>query len=362
MTTSNADASGFALRVSKSDLRDFNLCAIDNDELGLKDGQALLRIDRFALTANNITYGVVGDMMYWNFFPAPEGKGHIPVWGFADVVASQSDAAPVGMRVYGFLPLASHLVVTPKRSSSGFVDNASHRQGLPLVYNSYEQSDPNLGADQEGMQALLRPLFATGLALKTFINENNAFGASRVVIGSASSKTAICLAMLLAQDSRFKITGLTSSSNQAFVANLGCYDEVISYDQLTSMKPDIATMYVDMSGDHNVRSSLHQHLGNNICYDSQVGLTHWEDNASEQTSTAVEPIMFFAPTHIDAMIAAMGSKGFQDHLAQQFATVATSLGTSLTLTHLEGQQAIAATYRETLEGKAAADRGYILSP
>ena len=57
----------------------------------LEPGEVLLRVDRFGLTANNITYGVVGDLMgYWNFFPAPEGWGRIPVWGFADVVASRA--------------------------------------------------------------------------------------------------------------------------------------------------------------------------------------------------------------------------------------------------------------------------------
>jgi hypothetical protein len=33
-------------------------------------GQVLVRIEHFALTANNITYGVAGDSIgYWNFFP-----------------------------------------------------------------------------------------------------------------------------------------------------------------------------------------------------------------------------------------------------------------------------------------------------
>ena len=57
----------------------------------LKPGQALIKIDRFAFTANNVTYGAFGDaMMYWNFFPAPEGWGRVPVWGFGDIVESQA--------------------------------------------------------------------------------------------------------------------------------------------------------------------------------------------------------------------------------------------------------------------------------
>ena len=34
-------------------------------------GEVLIRVDHFALTANNITYGVAGDTIgYWQFFPA----------------------------------------------------------------------------------------------------------------------------------------------------------------------------------------------------------------------------------------------------------------------------------------------------
>lgn len=35
-------------------------------------GEVVLKIDRFALTANNIAYAAFGErMQYWNFFPAP---------------------------------------------------------------------------------------------------------------------------------------------------------------------------------------------------------------------------------------------------------------------------------------------------
>lgn len=37
----------------------------------LKEGEILTKVGRFALTANNITYGVVGEKLgYWKFFPA----------------------------------------------------------------------------------------------------------------------------------------------------------------------------------------------------------------------------------------------------------------------------------------------------
>ena len=62
----------------------------------LGDGEVRVKVDRFAFTANNITYAVMGDQLrYWQFFPPngdePEKWGIIPVWGFGDVVESNSD-------------------------------------------------------------------------------------------------------------------------------------------------------------------------------------------------------------------------------------------------------------------------------
>lgn len=53
-------------------------------------GEAILKVDRVAITTNNVTYAVFGDaMQYWNFFPTGRDEwGHMPVWGFADVVES----------------------------------------------------------------------------------------------------------------------------------------------------------------------------------------------------------------------------------------------------------------------------------
>ena len=66
----------------------------------LTDGAVRLRIDRFALTANNITYGAFGEgMSYWSFFPTGDAStGCIPVWGFATVSESRHEGVAVGER------------------------------------------------------------------------------------------------------------------------------------------------------------------------------------------------------------------------------------------------------------------------
>src|SRR5688500_3006497 len=80
-------AGGMTLEVKRNDLRTVRWN--DDPTAELEDGQARLRVDQFALTANNVTYAVFGEAMsYWQFFPAEGGWGRVPVWGFADVEAS----------------------------------------------------------------------------------------------------------------------------------------------------------------------------------------------------------------------------------------------------------------------------------
>ena len=75
------------------------------DDAPLADGQVRVRVDRFALTANNITYAAFGEAMnYWGFYPAEGGWGRIPVWGFGSVAQSSHPGVAVGERLYGYWP------------------------------------------------------------------------------------------------------------------------------------------------------------------------------------------------------------------------------------------------------------------
>ena len=102
------------------------------------------------------------------------------------------------------------------------------------MYNRYVlcATDPWHRPDDEPVLALYRPLFTTSFMLDDFIAENQAFGADRVVLSSASSKTAHALAFLLAARGGLKVVGLTSRRNADFVGGLGCYRSVVSYDDI----------------------------------------------------------------------------------------------------------------------------------
>ena len=141
----------------------------NTEQLTPAQGQAVLNIERFALTANNITYGVAGDMIgYWKFFPAPDPWGRIPVWGIATVSESNDSGLEPGQRFYGYFPMSSQLLVTPgKISARGFTDASKHRADLPVVYNQYTlvSEDNGFAPALENHMMVYRPLFTTSFVI-----------------------------------------------------------------------------------------------------------------------------------------------------------------------------------------------------
>src|SRR5262249_5600291 len=153
--------------------------------------------------------------------PAPEGWGHIPVWGLGTVLHSSHPEVREGERMYGFLPMATHLVLQPGALRGfRFVDGAEHRQDLPPTYNEYLLVDRDAGYDRAHADEhlVLRPLFSLSFFCAEFLRQERCFGARQVIISSASSKTALGLAFLLAQERRegIEIVGLTSPANAGF--------------------------------------------------------------------------------------------------------------------------------------------------
>jgi Protein of unknown function (DUF2855) len=261
--------------VKRGDLRNCRIA--ESEQPALAPGQALLRVDSFGLTANNITYAVMGETMsYWDFFPAEDGWGRVPMWGFAEVERSEAEGVEPGTRVYGYLPPSSHLVVAPVSvEESGFVDGAPHRAALPSAYHRYlpTATDPFYRAGTEGIQMLLRPLFFTSFLIDDQLGDEGFATRGPVVISSASSKTAIAAAFLLAQRQGVEPVGLTSPRSAEFVEGLGIYGRVVTYDAVDSLDRGPAT-FVDIAGDGAVRQAVHSHFGAELVHSMAVGVTH----------------------------------------------------------------------------------------
>jgi hypothetical protein len=354
--------------VRRDDLRQTRFVreAIDSQAVAAS-GKALLAIDHFALTANNITYAAFGDQMsYWNFFPAEEDHGRIPVWGFADVVASGVEGLPVGERIYGYFPMASHLVVEPTRvSERRFVDGAAHRKGLPAVYNSYDRvaADPNYRAEGEAAQMILKPLVMTSFLIADFLQDHGFFGARQVLVVSASSKTSLGLALCLKRLGvpGLGVVGLTSKGNRAFVEGTGLYDRVVTYDAIAALDPAVPTAYVDMAGSAELITAMHGHFGETIVYACRVGGTHWQDLAGRLDLPGARPKFFFAPDQIAKRHGDWGPGGLEERFAGAWADILAWADRWMTVRHVAGEAAVEAAYLQTLEGAVAPDTGLVLS-
>jgi hypothetical protein len=348
---------------------------VQREAAPLADGEARLRIDLFALTANNITYAAFGEAMnYWAFYPTADADtGCIPVWGFADVFESRADGVAVGERFYGYFPIADQVVLQPARiGPAGFSDGAAHRRELHAVYNHYGRCSADAGyrAELEAQQALLRPLFTTSFLIDDFLADNAFFGARTVLLSSASSKTAYgtahCLALRRGAADAVRIVGLTSPANLAFTQGLDCYDEVLPYDAVASLAADKPAVYVDFSGSAPLRASVHAHFGERLAYSCSVGGTHWDELGSGKGLPGPRPTLFFAPAQVKKRLADWGPAGLQQRTAaawQAFMRPVTDPARPwMQVVHGRGTAVVEATYALLLSGKAKPQDGHVLSP
>lgn len=350
--------------VSRSDIATTR--SIEPEPAVLAPGQARLAVQRFGFSANNITYAVFGDVMsYWSFFPAEEGWGRVPVWGFAEVVDANGTGLDEGEIVYGYLPMGAELIVEPNRiNEHGFNDASAHRAALPPAYNGFTRcaNDPVYDSATEAQQMLFRPLFMTDFVLDDWLDSSDWFGADIVVLSSASSKTAFGLAHLIAQrETHPTIVGLTSAGNAEFVEQLGFYDRVITYDQLDSLAGEESAVYVDMAGDGAVRHAVHSHLPQ-LAASVQVGGTHWEDLGGTADLPGPTPALFFAPDQIVKRRADWGPGGVEERFAVAWAGFLPVVDQLIEVAEGAGPEAIAETYQAVLNGTANPNTGFVLAP
>jgi len=352
--------------VAKNDLKQCRMIEARLANAGALSPEALLvKVDRFAFTANNITYAMTGDQLkYWELFPAPKDFGNIPVWGFGEVIASKHPAVGEGERLFGYFPMATHLVIEAGDvRKRGLRDAAPHRQGVAPVYNAYARvSDDAAYAGRQGdQQALLRPLFMLSFLVDDFLAENEFFGARSVILSSASSKTAFGLAHLLHTRGGLRVIGLTSAVNADYVASLGCYHDVVTYDRLSALPNDVPVAFVDMAGNTELRARLHQHFGDQMKYSGRIGLTHRASSPDEPLLPGAKPTMFFAPDQIRKRARDWGQGGVDTRFSAAWAGVAPDLERWLKVVEGRGSDAVRQVYLDTLNGRIPPDQGHMLS-
>jgi hypothetical protein len=332
----------------------------------LSGGKLIVKVERFAFTANNILYAVLGERLrYWDHFPASGGDGIIPVCGLGQVLESTHPGIRVGERLYGYFPMARYVVIEPADiEDRRFRDAAPHRQSAAATYNVYIRitGDSSFEGRLGDFQALVRPLIKTAFLAATFFAESKFFGAKQVVLSSASSKTSLGLAYLLHNNHReVRVVGLTSLKNVEFLKSTGLYDSIVTYDKIPSLTKEDAAIFFDVAGNANVRLEIHRHFGDMLKHSAMVGFAHWDSPPSNEALPGPKHELFFGPSHITRLHEKWGVSEFD----RRFEAVAPGFIEALDRwIHLVGSQSredVQSIYLKYVEGTAPADIGYIFS-
>jgi hypothetical protein len=354
------------LEVARDDL--VRVRVVDPEPAPLAAGQARLRVDRFGFSTNNVTYAVFGETLrYWEFFPAAPGAGddtawgRIPVWGFADVVQSTSGDLGAGERLFGYLPISTELVIEVGRAGERTVtDVSAHRSEMAGAYNSYQRcaADSLYRVDREDLQMLLYPLFFTSFVIDDFLADHGDFGAEAVVISSASAKTSIGEAYL-ARRRGLRAVGLTSAANAAFTASLGVYDRVLAYEESGALER-VGSVYVDVSGNGDVRRAVHARLDGVLAHSMVVGDTHWDHQAGPGAGALPGPApeFLFAPTQIAKRTEEWGADELNARVGAAWDRFCDWVPGWLELRRVAGPDALTDLYRRFLSGRVDPGVGY----
>lgn len=358
------------LQIAKGDITRSRVVRSQLDkDAPLSQGEVLLKVDKFGFSANNVTYAAAGDQLgYWQFFPASDDDGDtwgiIPVWGFADVVASNAEGVAAGERIFGYYPTASYLKMqNVKVLENRLIDGAAHRSQLPPGYNTYRRVDKESGYDKsmDNLRMLLWPLYITSFCLWDSLQHNDWHGAKQVIVISASSKTSIGLGYALAADEQAPTSiGLTSRGNQDWVEGLGLYDKTVSYDAIEDIDARLATVIVDMSGNSSLLASLHAHLGENLTHCLNVGLTHWSEGGKDTGIPKQKREFFFAPSHIQMRIKEWGHEGFDSKSSQFIYDSSKRSAAWMKIERLDGVERLADIYQDVCAGKLPPEKALVI--
>jgi hypothetical protein len=242
-------------------------------------------------------------------------------------------------------------------------DMSPARDTIPEFYREYARSfaEPGYHPDFDDMQSLLRPVISTSYLLEHYIKRHDFHGARNIVITSASSKTAFGFGHFLTQEHKDKCRaiGLTSAGNKAFVEKTGCYDDVLTYDEIDQLPLESSVVF-DMAGNAELRAAIHRHLGDFIAYTGTVGATHWEEGARDDADLpGPRPVFWSGPDEIAVLSTGDDAKNVLAVIGERTIGLMLQAAQWLKVKKFSDCDAIKAAYLDTLDGKMSAEDGII---
>ncbi len=154
--------------------------------------------------------------------------------------------------------------------------------------------------------------------------------------------------------------GLTSQRNRKAVESLQLYAEVFTYDEIETIDASKPSVIIDMSGNGEVLGRLHKHLGDNMKFTSNVGVTHYDANAMGPDFIRERSEMFFAPGHIQKRAQEWGPGAFEKQAFAFWKEAATRSRDWLIIRREHGAEAVSRAWAELYAGKTPADGAWVV--
>ena len=312
-----------SLQVARDDLRRVRVA--ETSPAGPGPGEALFRVERFGVSANNVTYALLGDRLrYWDLFPAETGWGQIPVWGYLRAVASRSGEVEPGRRAFGLCPMSTRVLMRPDRGdAAGFRDASAARSAVSGVYNAYFWADGDSPGSRIGdLLVVLHPLFWLSFTLDSYLAENGR---------------------------------LTSPRHVSFVKQTSEYGAVAGYDQLGALAAltGSRTTLIDVAGDHALRQEIRGQLAGRLTSVLVAGSTHGDGSPAAGGAAAGGAADWFsAPQQIRDLARRWGWPVLQRRFTAALDGFAAS-ATWLSVETVHGMSGLARVYQGVLDNNGS---------
>lgn len=330
-------------------------------EATLRPGEVRLAAEKFALTAITATYARLGEseLPFFDAFAGPQGHGRVPTWGYARVEESRHPDIAVGTRYFGFLPLSTHVTLAASPTDRGFADTAPEREFLHPWYREYLRAGEPDEIDDH--RVLLRPLYPASFNLAEFLRRE-VTGAT-VLITSASSKTALGLAALLAGQEGVTTIGVTAPGHADFTRGIGHYDTVLTYDELPFAEVPQSVVLVDFTGQAQRLFCVYERFGAVLQDALLVGYTHpGAEIEPPEGLTDPEPWIFFTPSEEQRLIEKEGEAAYRDRYRRSEERFVETAPSWLTVSRVSGPDALVRAYRSLITGDVPAHTGTVATP
>src|SRR5262249_20920678 len=139
------------------------------------------------------------------------------------------------------------------------------------------------------------------------------------------------------------------------------YDTVLAYEEIDSL-PERSAAFVDMAGDSDVRSAVHEHYRDRLIHSAVVGATHHDRlGAGPATLPGPRPAFFLAPPPVSQRAKDRGREQFERRLADAWRPYVQWTTGWLEVIHGQGPAILERAYRDLLDGHIDPAKAHVLS-